>query len=339
MSAAERELYRRLRRRAALLQPDLARRLLAAYEAIRLALTDAELAVAIQSGQAEALINEVMSDPKAGVFSQLRQMLDETVIGAAKAEAAKLPPSIQVGAFNVVNRHVLTAAVKLDTEVVQGLADEVRNTVRLYVMDGLQSGKNPREIARATKKYIGLSYNQMQYIENFRHELETGDPAALSRVLGRGMIRTPDGSLTFREAHAGGRGVSSRDITLISQHLGSKRLTETQIDRITSAYRDRWLALNTEAHTRTMALQAQRIGARQSWEDAITQGTVDRSQLRRTWVAVDDNRTRPEHRALDGTTITWDATYPNGEMVPGESTYNCRCIERVTIVHEQALAA
>lgn len=301
MSAAERELYRRLRRRAALLQPDLARRLLAAYEAIRLALTDAELAVAIQSGQAEALINEVMSDPKAGVFSQLRQMLDETVIGAAKAEAAKLPPSIQVGAFNVVNRHVLTAAVKLDTEVVQGLADEVRNTVRLYVMDGLQSGKNPREIARATKKYIGLSYNQMQYIENFRRELETGDPAALS--------------------------------------LGSKRLTARQIDRITSAYRERWLALNTETHTRTMALQAQRIGARQSWEDAITQGTVDRSQLRRTWVAVDDNRTRPEHRALDGTTITWDATYPNGEMVPGESTYNCRCIERVTIVHEQALAA
>jgi hypothetical protein len=332
-------LYERLRKRAATLSPELVARMYEAFKAIRLSLTTAELSQAIESGLVELLLEDLLSDAKLDpVFAPLRQAIDEAVISAGKSEAANLPKQVQTGAFDVINRRVLEAAVKLDTRVVMDLKKDVRTVVRLYVMDGIREGKNPRDIAKAVRNKIGLSERQIGFVDRFHAELEIGDRAALNRVLGRGVIRTPDGTEIVRRAHADQQGLSGRDLETLQGKLGRAALRPDQIERMVGAYERRLLALNTETVTRTIALDAMRAGARASWEDAIAQGTVNRSDLRRTWVAVDDNRTRPEHRALNGTTVEWDAPYPNGELVPGESTYNCRCIERITIARE-ALAA
>jgi hypothetical protein len=85
-------------------------------------------------------------------------------------------------------------------------------------------------------------------------------------------------------------------------------------------------------------MDAMRAGQRASWEDAIANGTVDRTRLRRVWVSTGDDRVRPEHRKLNGTEVPFDWPYPNGELIPGESTYNCRCIERI-ILSNEAIAA
>jgi hypothetical protein len=331
MSPAERALYERLRRRAATLQPELARRLFQAYEAIRQALTEAELVDAIERGYVEQLLANDVLDP---ALSPLRSTLQDAVVDAARRSALDLPRGVRSPSFDVLNPRVIEAARDLSSRVVSDMRTDVRDMVRVVVTQGIADGQNPRETARFVKRYVGLSARYARAVETFRLELEIGDPSALNRVLGRGVIRQPDGSEITRRAHADQQGLLSQDIRTLRRKLGQERLTPKQIERMTTAYQRRLLAVNAEAVTRTMALDAMRAGQRGSWEDAIAQGAVDRSTLRRTWVAVDDERTRPEHAALDGTEVLFDLPYPNGEMVPGESTYGCRCIERITIARE-----
>jgi hypothetical protein len=162
-------------------------------------------------------------------------------------------------------------------------------------------------------------------------------------MLGKGQIRTPDGTIIRRAAHAGGQGLSKRDLAMLDRMLGDKSLTPDQIERMTEAYRRRLLALNTEAHARSIALDAQRLAQRLSWEDSIARGIIDRSRVRRTWLArggpQGDERNRPEHLALHGTTVGMDQAYPNGQLVPGEGDYNCRCGERFTLAPAVRIAA
>lgn len=46
---------------------------------------------------------------------------------------------------------------------------------------------------------------------------------------------------------------------------------------------------------------------------------------KKTWHTAGDSRVRPSHQALNGLTIAIDEIFPNGEIVPGEATINCRC--------------
>jgi len=84
---------------------------------------------------------------------------------------------------------------------------------------------------------------------------------------------------------------------------------------------------------RTATLDALKKGQDLSWRDAIEKGVVV-GTLTKTWVTVHDDRVRPEHVAMDGQTVPFDAPYSNGQMVPGETDYNCRCISRVTVKRE-----
>lgn len=340
MTIAERLFVARLQRRAATLAPELARRELAAYEVIRRALSEAELAAAIRSGYVDALLADVLSDRNLDeAFLRLRVRIDQAVLEAAGSETKyALPPQIRPDVFNVLNQRVIDAARGLDTRVIAGLKETVREAVRGAVIGGLRDGENPRVIARRLPNVIGLSPTQERAVANFRRELVAGDRDALNRVLGRGTIRTPSGAEITRRAHAGGKGLTKTDLGMLNRKLGAEPLRPDQIARMTDAYRKRLLALNAESNARTVALDAQKAGQRLSWEDAIDRGVVTREQLQRVWTTVGDDRVRPEHMALDGETVGFDERFPNGELEPGESTYNCRCLARVVLKRQRAVA-
>lgn len=46
-----------------------------------------------------------------------------------------------------------------------------------------------------------------------------------------------------------------------------------------------------------------------------------------TWITSRDDRVRDEHTAIDGETVRLNESYSTGEMYPGESSINCRCVE------------
>lgn len=341
MTPPERALLRRLHRRAARLQPELARRLFAAYAVIERALTESELADAVTDGTLERLVEDILSDRAVdAAMASLRARIDQDAMDAGRDWTQEMPSRFANAVFDVLDPVIRQAIRDLDTRVIRELRDEIRESVREAVRLGIEAGKGPRAVAVRVRDSIGLSPSQARWVANFRAELESGDRAALRRMLGRGVLRRPDGSRLGNRFHAGGEGLSGRDLRILDRILGTdQQLRPDQIERMVKAYRKRLIAFNAETHTRSIALDTHRLGQRLSWQSAINQGIVDVTRLRRTWVDSHDSRVRPEHHRLNGTTVRWNEPYPNGEMIPGQSTYNCRCIERITLVPENRMAA
>ena len=63
-----------------------------------------------------------------------------------------------------------------------------------------------------------------------------------------------------------------------------------------------------------------------SWRQAVQRGIVDGDKLTKRWVGVMDDRERPEHVAMQDETVPYLETYSNGNMIPGDDTWNCRCL-------------
>jgi uncharacterized protein with gpF-like domain len=53
---------------------------------------------------------------------------------------------------------------------------------------------------------------------------------------------------------------------------------------------------------------------------------VDRALLVKTWRGVKDLRERPSHLAMEGQTVGFDESFSNGQEIPGDDEYNCRCV-------------
>ena len=72
-----------------------------------------------------------------------------------------------------------------------------------------------------------------------------------------------------------------------------------------------------ETIVRTEKFRATTYGSHFSAQDA--------GFKKKTWHTAGDKRVRPSHRMQNNLTIAIDEIFPNGEIVPGEATINCRC--------------
>jgi hypothetical protein len=301
MNARERTLWMRVQRRSAQLSPALRTELLAAYRTIRGTFSDAELARLIASGRWEQVVDGVLMDR---AFMPVRKEIVTAVEQGLTSAVSALPKAglvdgvVGVG-FDVLNPRVVDAIRRLDDRAIKTLKADIREGVRVVVENGLRDGVAPRTIARDVKGMIGLAPNQREYIQNYRDELEAGSQAALDRQLRdrRYDARTARGAMT-----------------------------EVQIDRAVAAYEKRLLQFNATTNARTMAGDSLKLGQHLSWQDAVDNGMVDKGQVWKRWVGVMDDRERPEHVEMEGDTVAFDAAFSNGEYIPGESTFNCRCI-------------
>ena len=179
----------------------------------------------------------------------------------------------------------------------------MRETFRAHIENGLRDGVNPRTVARELRTVIGLAPNQEEAVRNFRRALE-GAEGARSPLAYKLRDKRFDGT------------------------IGKGNLTTAQIEKMAEAYRRKMVAFNAETNARTATLDSLKLGQRLSWEDAVDKGIVDRNALVKTWAGTLDERERPEHVAMEGETVRFDEPFSNGEMTPGDSTYNCRCIAR-----------
>lgn len=288
MSPRDRELWFQVQRRANALSPDLARELLDAYRVIRESLSDAELARLITSGQFDQIVDDALLDR---AFGPLRQKIVAAVESGFKSNAPNLPKAGKVDGrlavmFDTLNPRVIGAVRELDSRVINTLREDVRDTVRAYVENGLRDGKAPKAIAREIRSVIGLTPNQLEMSDEYRVKLS---------------LRT------------------------------RKPLTEAQIDTKVAAYERRALAHSANTNARTAALDSLKLGQQLSWDDAIAKGILNPTMLWKRWVTVGDDRVRDSHQAMNGEEVPYGNTYSNGDEIPGESDFNCRCISRVFI--------
>jgi starvation-inducible outer membrane lipoprotein len=75
-------------------------------------------------------------------------------------------------------------------------------------------------------------------------------------------------------------------------------------------------------------LDALKKGQQLAQEEAVRNGILDPSRLRKKWIGVMDERERESHRQMEGESVPYNFPYSNGQMIPGESEYNCRCLSR-----------
>ena len=168
--------------------------------------------------------------------------------------------------------------------------------------DGIERGLNPRDQARQFRESVGLTGRQENAVQNYRRALESaaeGDSAALSRQLrDRRFDRTVQ-----RAARTG------------------KPLTTSQINRMTSRYRQRYIKYRAEVIARTEALRSVHAGTEELYRQAIDAGHVQEQELQRTWISAADERTRVSHQNLNGMIRGINETFPGlaGELkYPGD---------------------
>ena len=305
----------RVQRRAAIYEPDMARALLRAFELLRQQLSTVEVEQMVANGDVDAVITRVLSDPQfEKAVTAFRQQTLKVADRGVAYFARDIPAAFSAGqaliGFNILSPTVVNAIRALDSKVMQTLKDDTRETVRAFIENGLRDGVNPRTVGRQLRTVVGLAPNQLEAIQNFERMLKAGDREALTRAL---RDKRFDGTLK-RALGANGQG-----------------LTDEQIAKMVEAYRKRMVAFNSETLARTATLDSFKLGQQLAYQDAIDKGLIPPDRLTKTWRGVLDNRERPEHVAMEGETVPFRDLYSNGEMIPGDSTYNCRCLSRFHI--------
>jgi len=300
MTKAEAAFLRRVKRRAATLEPKLARAFTRDMEALARSLPPGTLERVIREGRLERFLSERLSPEQIrAAFADYQRVALDAVQQATEQMAREIATTTAIR-FNVLNPRVIDAVKQLNDRMMRGLSDGIRETVREQVRDGIEAGINPRQVARHLD--IALAPNQAAAVENYRAALAAGN-AAKAR------------SYKLRDAR-------------FDRTVAKGNLSPAQIEKMTDAYARRMRAFNAETQARSAALDAERLGQRLSIEDAIDKGIYDRTRLFKRWVTAGDDRVRDEHREVNGETVPFDEEFSTGEMIPGESTYNCRCVAR-----------
>lgn len=216
-------------------------------------------------------------------------------------------------------------------KLIEGIIEDQRQAIRAVIEEGVTSGKNPRAIAldiigrvnkvtgRREGGLIGLSSAQTDAVIKAARELASGDPKAMLRYLNR----------TRRDA---------RFDRLVRKAIeGGKKLSAADQARIIGRYKDRLLQLRGENIARTEALNAYRAGRHEGFAQLADSGTIRREQIKVTWSATGDLRTRDTHIALNKQEVTFGNFFvsPSGALLeypgdvthgaPGSEVINCRC--------------
>lgn len=324
MSPAERAAQRRLRRWALTLEPEISAAMLRAWEIIRRTLPENEIAAILLSGSPERVVSAIANDEAMALaFTPVSAVLEKGTLVAAERAAALMPTvALRDGVgsgVQLLNPRVLEGLNTINTRALGRLQGGLRDSFLAHMRVGLEEGKGAAAIARSLRDVVGLAPNQEAAVRNFEAMLRSGDREALTRTL-RDRRFDP----TLRKAL--GR--------------GGKGLSDDQITRMVARYRSRSIASNAATQARSAALDSYRMGQRLSWEDAFDKGLAKRERTFKIWRTVGDERVRDEHVDLEGERVPFDEPFSNGEMVPGDASYNCRCgATYVLLTQRQALAA
>lgn len=317
MTPQQRRALDRLARQARTLSPELVAAILAAFKLVRERMPMAEVERLIRAGRITEVVNAAApAELIERALNPATRVLTEGVLRGMRGTVPMLPARArEISAlFNTLNPNVLTAIQDLDTKVLRSLVPEIRETMRAAVEAGLRDGTSAREMARGLRESIGLAPNQAEAVTNFRRMLEGGPRTPVYK----GALQTPVRDRRF-------------DAAIKRAMKNGERLTPEQVDRFTEAYQRRFIARNAEAHARTAAVDAQKVGQQLAWQEAKESGALGDAEVEVVWVTNLDGRERPEHNAANGITRPLDGVYTEGEVAgqsyPGEGEWNCRCSE------------
>jgi hypothetical protein len=314
MTTRERFILR-VRRKLTTAQPSVVRAYMRSLRSLLGRVSDAELDRLLKLGSTESVLAALFeSSALQKSFGPLRNELGALVTDGMAYFMRDIPgkavKTLTDTAFGVLNPRVVDTIRSIDDRVMLRLGTDLQASVRAIIEQGYRDGLNPRATARNMRSLIGLSPAELKQVDNFRDGL-LGQNGRSWRTYER-RDRRFDASI--ERASASGKG-----------------LTSAQVDKMVEAYERRRTALSAEANARTMTLDSYKEAQNASWQTAIDSGIIDADGLQKEWLTVGDGRVRDEHEEMNGEVVPFDSPYSNGQMIPGETDWNCRCWSRMFV--------
>lgn len=244
-----------VQRQVSVYKADVQKALLKAFDEIAGKLNERELARLVETGGVDRLVSQMLpaEDVKAA-FKGVNTAMTKVTKRSADNTVKLLPKDARgiTVAFDTLNPDVLNAVDKLNTRVMQDLITETRESVRTTVKEGIEAGLPAKAIAKDIRESVGLAPNQAKAVRNFENMLRTGDTEALSRTL-----RDKRFDSVLKRAFSNGA-----------------KLSNDQVQRMTDAYRSRFIAFHADTVARTATLDAAKLGQNIAWQGAIDAGAV-----------------------------------------------------------------
>lgn len=231
--------------------------------------------------------------------------------------------------FDVRNLRAESILRLHSSELVTGIVEDQRATIRDALADGLARGQNPRvtaldivgRVSRATGTrtggLVGLSAPQAAAVQNARQRLAMGTPEALREYL----------ALERRDRRF--------DKTVLAAIDSGKPIPADMRERMVGRYADRLLQLRGEVLAQNETHHAIFAGKHEAFEQAIEAGKVDASAVTKTWRHFPSDHPRMQHVQMAGKAVGFnepfvmpDGTlmaYPHAPGAPARHTLGCKC--------------
>jgi len=276
----------------------------------------AAVTAALEAGHTDDAITMIDAAARA-LAAEVTQVY--TLAAQDEAQVASLELRTRV-VYDQVNERAVAAARANALEMVREVTQEQRDVLRQVIAEGVRDGLNPLSVARDLRASIGLTRKQLEYVDNYRRELERGDLAALNRAL--------------RDAR------HDRSVTAAAN---GRAIPQSTIDLMVDRYRQRWINYRAEVIGRTEGLRAAHTGMMATWQQIIDDGRIQATDLYRTWLVTLPRGKNPRdfHTDMHGQEVPWgqpfvsglgnQLEYPGDPSAPAEETVQCRCAQTVRV--------
>ena len=248
----------------------------------------------------------------------LEAVKSEEVLEVIERGIVKKAIKIEYGKFGITNPASNLAHHNNKLELIRETTKQTKKTLNSILTEGAIDGLNPNESARYIRDHIGLTDYQERIIRNYRRELQGKAP---SMKAFRRKLR------------------DRRYDKMTRRHFENQTpLSPEKVDKMTDAYRDRWVKHRAKTIARTEALRSSRQGAHDMWASMIEEGTIPPDRIRKFWITAKDGRVRHSHsqtpklnkggRLVNEPFVTGLGNrllFPGEGGAPAKDTINCRC--------------
>jgi len=325
------------------LEPGLAKAILDALTAQGDAVPIDALVAALESGDVSKVVALLDTPEVTAAFAKLTPSVQGAVYAGGALGAGTIAAQMRGVSFvfDQLNPRLLTWLQTYNLGLIREIQDQTREGIREYLLAGMTSGRNPKDVAREVKTVIGLTDRQARAVYNFRRELETFHTrqsagswnlgAKIDRVNGTQVLR-PDDDGSPKD------GIDQRrlrdfrfDGQLQRAMTTGKPLSQAQIDKMVAAYQRKYLAYRSRTIARTEAIRTTNMGVQDAWRQAIESGKVPEELVRKRWFVTKDERLCkvcgpiPNMNPKRGVTMGQPFATPKGPMTIPPAHPNCRC--------------
>lgn len=327
------------------LEPALARAVLRLLKAQNDAVTLQVLVDALKAGDVGKVVSliEAAGEALTATAGPIQTALQDAIWAAGAMAAASMKgPNITQAEFHFdrLNPKLVSWTQGYTLDLIRQINTSTRESIREVLVSQMLAGQSPLDAARKIKGVIGLTDYQSKAVLNFRAQLEGFHQKKGAGSWGLGKKTDKVHGLQVMKPDLDGLpkdGVLTRrlrdfryDKMLAGAMKTGKPLTAVQIEKMTDRYAQKWLAFRARTIARTESMRTVNVGIQDAFRQAVDQGLLDKTLVRRFWVVAHDERLCkvcapvPE---MNPNGVAFDQPFatPQGLVFLAPMHPNCRC--------------